>query len=48
VVTRTEMALAALQEMMTPPAKEPFGEARVLSIRETTSQLISDMSSKEP
>lgn len=48
VITRTDMTLAAVEEMMTPPGSEPFGEPRVTSIRDTTSQLVSDMISKEP
>lgn len=48
VVTRADMTLAAVEQMMSSPPDEPFGEQRVSAIRETTSQLVSDMSSKEP
>ncbi|MBE2179559.1 MAG: hypothetical protein IAE97_03725 [Chthoniobacterales bacterium] len=48
VITRTDMTLTAVEDMMTPPDGEPFGTERVVSIRDTTSQLVSDMSSNKP
>lgn len=48
VITRTDMTLTAVEDMMTPKDGATFGTERVVSIRDTTSQLISDMSSKQP
>jgi hypothetical protein len=48
VVTRTDMTLAAVEEIMKAPADGSFDAERVAAIQETTGQLVSDMSSKDP
>lgn len=48
VITRTDMTLAAVEDMMAPAKDKPFGVENVRSIQDTTSQLVSDMNSKQP
>ena len=48
VVTRADMTLASVEETMKAPEGENFGVERVMAIKQTTGQFVTDMSSKEP